>query len=102
MDLYELYRWNCRTPEWSTTDPSVALHSGVLQNLKYLTISTTDPSVGLHSGVLQNPKYLNTYTTDPSVVLHSGVLQNPKYLSTSQSILLQGGAVYNTKQSLSN
>ena len=71
MDLYELYRWICKTPEWSTTDPSVALHSGVLQNLKYLNMSTTDPSVALHSGVLQNPKYLNTSTPDPSVVLLS-------------------------------
>ena len=70
MDLQELFRWICRTPEWSTTDPSVTLHSGVLQNPKYLIMSTTDPSIALHSGVLQNPKYLNMSTTDPSIILY--------------------------------
>ena len=52
MDLQELYRWICIPPEWSTTDPSVALHSGVLQNPKYLNTSSTDPAVVLHSGDL--------------------------------------------------
>ena len=83
----EFYRCICSTPEWSSTDASVALHSGTLQNPKYLNTSTTYPSVELHSGVLQNPKYLNTYTTDPSVVFHSGVLQNPKSSSSSLLIL---------------
>ena len=45
---------------------------------------------------------LQMHLQNSRVVLHSGVLQNPKYLSTSQSVLVQGGAVYNTRQPLSN
>ena len=41
-------------------------------------------------------------STDASVALHSGVIQNPKYISMSQFVLLQDGAVYNTRQPLSN
>ena len=53
MDLWEHYGLICSTAEWSTTDPSVVLHSGALQNSKYLNMSTTDRYVVLQNGVLQ-------------------------------------------------
>ena len=53
MDLWELYRSICSSPEWSTTDPSVVLQSGALQNPKYLKMLE---SVVLHSVALQIQK----------------------------------------------